>query len=155
MVFTTQKSTDTTIKGIAIQFIKFGVVGISNTLINLAVYYLCVYLFLMHYQLANLLGFLVSVINAYFWNSRYVFKVGRQKWAQHVKTYLKTVAAYGGTYLLSIGLLFVWINLLSISEAIAPLLNVIITTPLNFLVNKLWSFRKEQKPDDLHDKLIS
>ena len=125
------------------QFIKFGIVGASNTLISLGVYYLCFNLFHMHYQLANLLGFVVSVTNAYYWNSRYVFNMGaRRSLGQHLRTYAKTVTAYGGTYLLSTALLWLWVDALGVSENIAPLINLCITIPLNFIINKCWTFRK-------------
>ncbi len=126
------------------QFIKFGLVGVSNTLISLGVYYLCVNLLDMHYQLANLLGFVISVTNAYYWNSRYVFKMGTHRtFGEHLRTYAKTVTAYGGTYLLSTGLLWLWVDVVGISENIAPLINLCITIPLNFIINKLWTFRKK------------
>ena len=133
-----------------VQFVKFGIVGVSNTLISLAVYYLCFNVLHMHYQLANLLGFLISVTNAYYWNSRYVFKMGeRRAFREHLKTYLRTVTAYGGTYLLSVPLLWLWVDVLGIPENAAPLLNLCVTIPLNFLINKFWTFRK--KPAEAAD----
>ena len=56
-----------------IQFIKFGIVGLSNTAIGLGTYYL--FLFLdFHYMIANILSWVISVFNAFYWNNRYVFK---------------------------------------------------------------------------------
>lgn len=136
------------LKSTIVQFIKFGLVGVSNTLISLGTYYLCVYVLHMHYQLANLLGFIISVTNAYFWNSRYVFKMGkRRSFTEHLKTYSRTVTAYGATYLLSTALLWLWVDMLGISEAIAPVINLLITIPLNFLINKFWTFRKAPAAD--------
>ncbi len=130
-----------------VQFIKFGIVGVSNTLISLAVYYLCFNALHMHYQLANLLGFVISVTNAYYWNSRYVFRMGEHRaLKEHLKTYARTVAAYGGTYLLGVALLWLWVDVLGISENLAPLLNLCVTIPLNFLINKFWTFRN--KPEE-------
>ena len=60
-------------RALAAQFIKFGMVGVSNTLISL----LCYYAFLAmgcHCLVGNTIGFLASVVNAYFWNSRLVFR---------------------------------------------------------------------------------
>ena len=53
------------------QFVKFGIVGVSNTLISLAVYQLALNALGMHYLAANLLGLVISVINAYYWNNLY------------------------------------------------------------------------------------
>ncbi|MCI5957871.1 MAG: GtrA family protein, partial [Clostridiales bacterium] len=83
------------------QFVKFGVVGVSNTLISLCVYEACVHLLGLHYLAANLIGLCISVINAYYWNNRCVFGTGEKRtpW-QHVGMYLRSLAAYGGTFAL-------------------------------------------------------
>lgn len=125
------------------QFIKFGIVGLSNTLISYVVYVVLVYL-KMHYILANIMGFLVSVLNAYYWNNKYVFK--EQEGEQRVwwKTLGKTFLSYAGTGLvLSNVLLVVWVDWLGISEIIAPIINLLITVPLNFIMNKYWAFRQK------------
>ena len=44
------------------QFVKFGIVGVSNTLISLAVYQIALNALGMHYLAANLLGLVISVI---------------------------------------------------------------------------------------------
>lgn len=126
-----------TIVGFAWQFIKFGIVGVSNSLINLAVYYGLIFLKL-HYLLANLCGFLVSVMNAYYWNNKYVFKKTQQG---NTKPFIKTLAVYGATFFLGSGLLFGMVHYLNISELIAPLINTCIMIPLNFLLNRFWAFK--------------
>ena len=132
--------------GWMVQFIKFGIVGVSNTLISLGVYYLCVYAFKWHYQVGNVLGFVISVTNAYYWNSRYVFKMGAHRsFKEHTLAYMKTITAYGGTFLLSTVLLWLWVEALGISEAIAPIINLLITIPLNYVINKFWTFKKSKK----------
>ena len=119
------------------QFVKFGIVGVSNTLISLGVYYVLVYLSV-YYILAHVASFVVSVCNAYFWNSRYVFS---KKGGSEVKPFIRTFVVYGGTFLLSTGLLYVMVEMLFVSEWLAPLLNLCVTVPLNFLLNKYWAFR--------------
>ena len=123
------------------QFIKFGIVGVSNTLISLAVYEVCIHLGV-HYLLANLIGLVISVINAYYWNNRCVFGDGQKKpFAHHLKTYFKSLAAYGGTFLLDSVLLILWVEIVHIPETLAPILNLMITIPINFLINKYWTFQ--------------
>ncbi len=121
-----------------IQFIKFGIVGLSNTIISLLVYYICIWLGL-HYILANFLGFLVSVLNAFFWNSKCVFKEKQEKSAP--KAFVKVFISYGVSFLLSTILIFLMVEILQISEWLAPLLRLLVTIPLNFLVNKFWAFK--------------
>ena len=120
------------------QFLKFGIVGFSNTVISLAIYYLFVWINPGWYLWGNAIGFVVSVANAYFWSRKYVFKESKPIfWNGLFKSY----AAYGASFLISTGLLFLQIELFFVSEKIAPIFNLIVTIPLNFLVNKFWTFR--------------
>lgn len=129
--------------GTFVQFAKFSIVGFSNTLMSLAIYYLCFNLLDMHYQIAYLIAFVVSVTNAYYWNSRYVFKNGRTYGAgEHFGAYCKAFLAYGSTYLLSLILLYVWVEKCKINENIAPLINLLVSIPLNYVLNKRWAFKK-------------
>lgn len=122
---------------LAKQFIKFGLVGLFNTAISMSLYYALVYLGV-NYLVANLIGFMISVLNSYYWNNRYVFNKTEEG---HLKPILKTYMAYGSTLLLSTFLLYLMVQQLGISHWIAPLLNLAITIPINFLINKLWAFR--------------
>ena len=119
------------------QFIKFCIVGLSNTAVNFAVYYTIIF-FGVNYLFANALAFIVSVINAFFWSKKFVFKESGKSVAKQLA---KVYASYGITFLLSMGTLFLMVDILGISEYIAPLINLCITVPLNFLLNKYWAFK--------------
>lgn len=123
------------------QFIKFGLVGVSNTAISLGVYYACL-LFGMHYIFAYTLGFCISVCNAFYWNNKYVFKNKHEQ--NEKKAFAKSFASYGGSFLLSIVLLSFMVDLLKIPSAIAPVLKMVITIPINFLLNKIWAFKDKK-----------
>lgn len=120
------------------QFIKFGIVGCSNTLINLAVYYLCLYLGI-NYIIAYTLGFLVSVCNAFYWNNKYVFKNKQEK--SLVRAFIKVFASYGFSFVLSLVMMSLMVEILNISFVIAPVLKLVVTIPINFLLNKVWAFK--------------
>lgn len=119
------------------QFIKFGLVGVSNTLISLGTYYL-LYFLGVNYLIANTIGFIISVLNSYYWNNKYVFKKTQDG---HIKPLIKTFMSYGSTFLLSTILLFLMVNIFKVSEIIAPIVTLIITIPLNFIMNKFWAFK--------------
>lgn len=54
---------------------------------------------------------------------------------------LKTYAAYALTGILLNNILsWLWIERFDISKYVAPLINLIISVPLNFVINKLWTF---------------
>lgn len=118
------------------KFIKFSIVGFSNLFISLAVYYVLIFLSI-NYQIANTVGFLVATFNSYFWNKLWVFKNNKNKISDIIKFYIVCLLSW----LLSTILLYIWIQKLGISDKIAPIVNLFITTPLNYLMNKLWVFR--------------
>lgn len=123
------------------QFIRFGLVGILNNLITLAVYYFVIAINRNYYLFGNMLGFLAGTLNAYILNSRVVF---RRKGKQRPnRTALgRTYVTYTVSLLISTGLLFLLINVFSFSEKIAPLFALIVTVPFNFFMNRLWVYRK-------------
>lgn len=135
----------------AVQFVKFGLVGVTNTLVYYACYSILVRLGC-HYAFANGIGFVISVLNSYLWNSLFVFtkdgeKKDEEKTAEEKKrstaaALVKTFISYTLTGLvLQTFLLHLLIDIAGISRYIAPLLCVCVTTPLNFLLNKFWTFR--------------
>ena len=124
------------------QLIEFGIVGLSNNIIYYIVYAILIALSV-PYLIAGSAGFFVSVINAYYWNNKYVFRTeeaaGRTWW----KVFAKTFIAYAGTGLILNNLLLIlWVDLLGIPEMIGPIINLFVTIPINFVINKFWTFRK-------------
>lgn len=124
-----------------IQFLKFCAVGLTNTIIGYVVYSVCVYVG-MHYLLANAVGFVVSVINAFYWSNKYVFRKESYEYRNIYASFVKTVLSYAFTgIVLNSILLWLLIDEMHISEYVAPLLILIITVPTNFVMNKYWSFK--------------
>lgn len=126
-----------------IQLVKFVLVGFSNAIVLLIVYNIGLKLGL-NYQIAYVIGFVISVLNAYFWNNRFVFK---NSTATFFRKLIKVYASYIATYLLSALLLYVWTKIFGVPEEIAPLINIVITTPINFVLNKLWAFKNRKNND--------
>lgn len=125
-------------KTVLIQFIKFGIIGVSNTLISTAVYYLFIWINTDLYFAGNVVGWIVSVFNSFYWNNRFVFKNSEFSWW---KKLLRTYLAYGGSFVVGSLLLVLQVRVLGISEWLAPWINMVITIPLNFLLNKFWAFK--------------
>lgn len=135
-----------------LQFVKFGLVGISNTVISYGIEMLCYYVLFANVAWADnvrivitsVLAFLISVTHSYYWNNRYVFGTGTRKTAlQHLRAYLKTVVCYGVTGLVISPLLKLWLSGMGVPYWIASLGSLVVTIPLNFIMNKLWAFRPQ------------
>lgn len=128
-------------KQLLIQFVKFGIVGVSNTSILLLIYYIFIWIDPNYYLQGNIVGWIVSVANAFFWNNRFVFQKAAENARSLLKRVGKTYLSYGAAFLLSTALLYVEVDVLNWSEIICPILNLLITIPLNFVCNKFWTFR--------------
>ncbi len=57
-----------------VQLMKYGVIGVSNTLITLVVFYVMNTLMGLPYGLSNITGYVLGVVNSFVWNRRWVFK---------------------------------------------------------------------------------
>lgn len=132
-------------KALVIQFVKFGLVGVSNTLVSWICYYIILWIDDNLYMLGSLVGTIVSIANAFIWNDRFVFKGQENDWKNRLKRLGKTYVSYGGTSLLSMLLLWIEVQLFGVSKVIAPVVNLLITIPLNFLINKFWTFRNGEE----------
>jgi putative flippase GtrA len=72
-----------------------------------------------------------------------VFDLNNADTKQKLKALIKTFISYAGTGLvLSSAMLILWIDIVQLSKYIAPIINLIITVPVNFVVNKVWAFKK-------------
>ena len=120
------------------QFMKFGMVGILNTFISIGIYYIFIFINNDLYIVGNTVGFFVSVLNAYYWNNKYVFEKTEKG---HIIPIIKTFMSYGVTFIISTFLLIVMVRYMNISKIIAPIINLVFTIPVNFLLNKFWAFR--------------
>ena len=140
------KLNEKTIDGL-IQFIKFGIVGVSNTLVSYVLNIIVLVLLKpmnvsWDYVAGNMVAFLLSVLWSFYWNNRFVFTEQGDKKRSWVKTLLKTYVAYSFTGIVLNNILsWLWIDMLGVSKFIAPLINLIISVPLNFVINKFWAFK--------------
>ena len=121
------------------QFIKFALVGCSNSLVCLVVCYFILFCFGEgRYLFGQTLGYIAAVFNSFFWNSKYVFSnhKGNKKIA-----FGKMCVCNVVVYMLQMGALYLLVDIMAVSEWSAPVLAILIALPVNFLLNKLIAFR--------------
>lgn len=119
-----------------IQFIKFGIVGLGNTLITFIVYSILVKLNI-YYVLANIIAYFVGVINSFFWNSSWVFKKSQKDFSLLLKFIIVNLI----TLAITTFVLYIGVDMLNLNKYIAQIIGTIIGILFNFTLNKLWTFK--------------
>lgn len=129
------------LKDLIIQFIKFGMVGAINTVLSYGITNIGYYVLSLHEQICNIIAFLITVFISFLLNSKFVFNKGSEK-ISFWKSLLKVYASYSitGLFLTAI-LLYVEENIFGIPHYIATLMNLVITIPVNFILNKFWAYK--------------
>ena len=136
-----------------LQFFKFCLVGVTNTAVSYGINVLVLALLSpfrlsWDYVAGNVVSFLLSVLWSFYWNNRFVFTLQEGEERNLVKALLKTYASYAFSGLVLSNILsFFWVELLGISKVIAPLINLVVSVPINFLMNKLWAFKSEKQTE--------
>jgi putative flippase GtrA len=119
-----------------IQLAKFGVVGASGYVVNLAVF---AALLGWGAHVAAAISFVVSAASNYWWNRHWTFRNDRQHIGiQGMRFFVVSLAAFGVNQLW----LLLFIDVLDWRKVMSQAIAIILVTPLNFLGNKLWSFRR-------------
>ena len=135
------------------QFIKFGIIGLSNTALSYALYLIFLFLFEENgffpnydYLICSVLTFCVCTVWSFYWNNKYVFTVEEGRKRNLFLALIKTYLSYAFTGILLTNVLSVlWVDIVGIPKEIAPIINLTISVPLNFLINKFWAFRTKKK----------
>ncbi|MBO5566388.1 MAG: GtrA family protein [Succinivibrio sp.] len=132
------------------KIIRFGLVGVSSTLLSYAIFLVSVYFlekFAVSYDYiyANLIAFLLSVLWAFYWHRNYVFNF-KGTFKDNLIALLKCYASYAFSgIVLTNAFSILLIEYFGISKYLAILLILFITIPVNFLLNRLWAFRTPKK----------
>ena len=121
-----------------VQLGKFVAVGTSGYVVNLAVYSTLVHGAEIHYLVAAVCSFLVAVTNNYTWNRLWTFRGQRGHVAYQGMRFLVVSVVALGANLLVLKLLVSS----GLDKVAAQAIAIILVTPLNFVGNKLWSFRR-------------
>ena len=134
------------LKELFVDFIKFGCVGVVNTFTSYVIVNTCFYIFHIHEQISNLIAFLISVIVSFTLNSIFVFKKKPKNIKDLLYTLGKTYLSYAFTGLILTAILLeIECNKLNIPLYIASFMNLIVTVPINFILNRFWAFGKKKE----------
>lgn len=122
---------------VVLQFVKFGIVGVSNTLIAFAVYTVLLKVFGVWYVAASGIGFAVGAVNGFLLNRRWTFR-------EHVGDSL-TPVRWGIVQSCGLGLnlvlVYLFVHDLGMDKLVGQIPATAIVTVLTFIANRAWTFR--------------
>ena len=127
-----------------VQLIKFCAVGGSGYVVNLSVFALCVEVIGLHHLVAATAAFVVAVMNNFWWNRHWTFRAGQgHAGFQAARFFIVSVAAF----LFAASVLELLVSVAELPELPSQAIAIVAATPLNFIGNKMWSFRIELSRD--------
>jgi len=119
------------------QLLKFGIVGGSGYLINLAVFAVLAGSLGVHHLAAAIAAFGVAVTNNFLWNRYWTFGPGDGSASfQAARFFAVSLASLG----LNLIVLEALISSGTVGDLTAQAIAVAVAMPFNFLGNKLWTF---------------
>ena len=118
------------------QLAKFCAVGAVGYIVNLVVYTALLHAGL-HYIVAAICSFLVAVTSNYTWNRLWTFRDRRAGVAEQAWRFFTVAGVSLGANLLVLHILIT----LGTGKLVGQAIAIVVVTPLNFIGNRLWSFR--------------
>ena len=120
------------------QLIKFGMVGVMNTLVDFIVYQVLVY-FGLHYAVAQCISYSCGLLNSYFFNSRWTFKETKKYTKQEFARFILVNLVSLGISVLLLRLCYEVLGITS--DLVAKLIVTALVMVINFIGNKLFVFK--------------
>jgi putative flippase GtrA len=119
------------------QFVKFGIVGIANTLLTLGVYTVLLKVLGLYYVAASGVGFTVGTVNSFLLNRRWTFREHKGD----ALTPVRWFTVQGSGLLVDLGLVYVLVEGVRIGTLVGQAIAIAIVVVLTFFANRAWTFR--------------
>jgi putative flippase GtrA len=117
---------------------KFLLVGLSGYVVNLAVFTFSLEVLAVHHIAAATIAFAVAVTNNFWWNRHWTFAArGGHAGFQAARFFAVSVTAF----VIQVALLEILVTSADLPKVLAQAISLVLATPVNFIGNKLWSFR--------------
>ena len=119
------------------QFIKYGIVGASNTILTFVVYTVLVLALGVPYVVALLVGFLAGSLNSYLLNRHWTFRAGH---LAHASVGTRFAIVQIVAIAANAGLLILFVDDLHVHKVLAQAILTVPVLAVTFFVNRAWSF---------------
>ncbi len=119
------------------QFIRFGIVGVINTLITISIIFILSNVYNVHYIISNIIGYIAGFMNSFLMNKFWTF----QSKGNFLKESYWFILVFLISYALQVLILYYLHGILKINENLSQILSMICYTLVNFILNKFLTFR--------------
>jgi len=116
---------------------RFLIAGIINTAITYLIYILLLKIW--SYLLAFSISFVLGILSAFLLQSAFVFH-SPLEW----RKFFQFSSIYVFQYFIGLGLLSILVEYFELNTKIAPIINIIVLTPMTFVLNR-WLILKKRK----------
>ena len=127
--------------------IRFLIVGVWNTAFGYGAFLVLYWLFdlflsprFMAYMTASIMGNILSVTNAFFFHKYFTFQ-SPERGGASLKEYFRFVGTYIFTFLLSLMLLPIFVELAGLTPQVAAAVIILICTVFSYIGHSRFSFR--------------
>lgn len=132
-------------------FIKYAIVGVLGTAIDLGALYLLVEYARMDVILASVFSFLLAVVNNFILNKAWTFQ---NKSKNYRKLFIKFLIVSLVGLLLTVSCMHLFVNVANIWYIFAKAITSLIVLSWNFLGNKFWTFVINQKEKQINEEYL-
>lgn len=116
---------------------KFAIVGASNTIIDFAAFYLLHSVFNVYFIIAHIIGFLVAVVNGFYFNATWTFQcLDKKCWHKQAVSY-----AIVGVIGLGLSTLTIYIGNYFLHVYLAKVLATFVSFSWNYIASKIFVFK--------------
>lgn len=119
------------------QFIKFAIVGVSNTVIDFSLYLMFTRWLGLYFLLANAFSFILAASWSYIINKRWTFRDSSQRTVRQFFTFMIVSVVGLGLNEAAVSLA---VYVFHLHDVTAKLIAVVVVVFWNFLANRTWTF---------------
>lgn len=120
------------------QAIKYGIVGLINTLITAVVIWVMMKCLGYSDIVSNVVGYAAGLLNSFVWNRQWTFHSTSGWWSSAIRFFV----AFAVCYLMQLGVLMYLNTHLTIDSYYNQLIAMAFYTVVNFIMNKFYTFKQ-------------
>ncbi len=120
-----------------IQLFKYGIVGVSNTLLTAIVIWIMLKKLNTSDYVANITGYIVGLTNSFIWNRKWTF----ESKSNVSSTIIKFIVIFAISYLFQLGALYLLLHYTAIDSYLCQLMSIAAYTGSSFILNKYYTFK--------------